>query len=37
MREGLRVLGSEQEEMGKDDVVRDEGMGIHRRRVLFRW
>lgn len=31
------MLGSEREEMGKGDVVRDEGMGVHRGRVLVRW
>lgn len=34
MREGLKMLGSEQEEMGNSDVVRDEGMYVYREGAL---
>lgn len=34
MRETLRSLGSEQEEMGKGEGVRDERMGVYRHDAL---
>lgn len=37
MREGLRLLGSEQEEMGKGEGARDKRMGVYREMMLFRW